>query len=48
MVSQKTSQKKIRDGACHIMELHTYIKCVKCKKTIRASQHTPEQCEGNQ
>ncbi len=27
-------------------ELHTYIKCSKCGYAVRASLHTPEQCEG--
>ena len=27
-------------------ELHTYIKCTKCGFGVRASRHTPEQCEG--
>ena len=30
------------------MELHTYIKCSKCGEMIRASRHTPEECEANQ
>ena len=28
------------------MELHTYIKCSKCGFGVRASRHTPEECEG--
>ncbi len=27
-------------------ELHTYIKCSKCGFGVRASKHTPEECEG--
>jgi len=27
-------------------ELHTIIKCPKCGEMVRASRHTPEQCEG--
>jgi len=30
------------------MELHTYIKCEKCGHSVRASRHTPEECEANQ
>jgi hypothetical protein len=30
------------------MELHTYIKCEKCKQSVRASRHTQEECEANQ
>lgn len=30
------------------MDLHTYIKCEKCKQSVRASRHTPEECEANQ
>ncbi len=26
-------------------ELHTYIKCPKCGQSVRASRHTPEECE---
>jgi len=28
------------------MELHTYIKCEECGYDVRASRHTPEECEG--
>lgn len=27
------------------MELHTYIKCSKCGESVRASKHTPEECQ---
>lgn len=27
------------------MELHTYIQCSKCHKSVRASRHTKEECE---
>jgi|APSaa5957512535_1039671.scaffolds.fasta_scaffold09312_5 hypothetical protein len=27
-------------------ELHTYVKCEKCKESVRSSLHTPEQCYG--
>ncbi len=29
------------------MELHTIIECSECGYPVRASRHSPEQCEGN-